>query len=214
VSTQCEPLSNALLCSLSDEGLIAYLQQGHSDALAQLFDRYRGLVFGVASRILRDNGEAEDIVQAVFLEIFQSAAQYERLRGSARIWILQYAYHRSFNRRRYLILRGFYERTDASELHREYPPTSYGESLERVETVQTLQEAFRHLTEAQRHTLELAFYEGLTMREIEQRTGWSVDNVKHHYYRGLEKLRSILCEKSSDRSLNSSPGEFVTHVQS
>jgi RNA polymerase sigma-70 factor (ECF subfamily) len=170
-------------------------------------------VFGVASRILRDNGEAEDIVQAVFLEIFQSAAQYERLRGSARIWILQYAYHRSFNRRRYLILRGFYERTDASELHREYPPTSYGESLERVETVQTLQEAFRHLTEAQRYTLELAFYEGLTMREIEQRTGWSVDNVKHHYYRGLEKLRSILCEKSSDRSLNSSPGEFVTHVQ-
>jgi RNA polymerase sigma-70 factor (ECF subfamily) len=193
---------------------MAYLQQGHSDALAQLFDRYHGLVFGVASRILRDNGEAEDIVQAVFLEIFQSAAQYDRLRGSARIWILQYAYHRSFNRRRYLILRGFYERTDASELPREYPPTSYGESLERVETVQTLQEAFRHLTEAQRHTLELAFYEGLTMREIEQRTGWSVDNVKHHYYRGLEKLRSILCEKSSDRSLNSSPGEFVTHVQS
>jgi RNA polymerase sigma-70 factor (ECF subfamily) len=86
--------------------------------------------------------------------------------------------------------------------------------LERVETVQTLQEAFRHLTKAQRHTLELAFYEGLTMREIEQRTGWSVDNVKHHYYRGLEKLRTLLCEKSSDRSLNSSPGEFAANVQS
>ena len=193
---------------------MAYLQQGHSDALAQLFDRYHGLVFGVASRILRDNGEAEDIVQAVFLEIFQAAAQYDRLKGSARIWILQYAYHRSFNRRRYLILRGFYERADASGPLRECTPASYGESLDRVETVKTLQEAFRHLTKAQRHTLELAFYEGLTMREIEQRTGWSVDNVKHHYYRGLEKLRSVLCEKSSDRSLNSSPGEFVTHVQS
>jgi len=193
---------------------MAHLQQGHSDALAQLFDRYHGLVFGVASRILRDNGEAEDIVQAVFLEIFQAAAQYDRLKGSARIWILQYAYHRSFNRRRYLILRGFYERADASGPLRECTPVSYGESLDRVETVKTLQEAFRHLTKAQRHTLELAFYEGLTMREIEQRTGWSVDNVKHHYYRGLDKLRSILCEKSSDRSLNSSPGEFVTHVQS
>ena len=193
---------------------MAYLQQGHSDALAQLFDRYHGLVFGVASRILRDNGEAEDVVQGVFLEIFQSAAQYDRLRGSARIWILQYAYHRSFNRRRYLILRGFYERADAPGPPRECTPASYGESPDRVETVQTLQEAFRHLTKAQRHTLELAFYEGLTMREIEQRTGWSVDNVKHHYYRGLDKLRSILCEKSSDRSLNSSPGEFVTHVQS
>jgi RNA polymerase sigma-70 factor, ECF subfamily len=214
VSAQCHTLSNAQLSSLSDEALMAYLQQGHSDALAQLFDRYHGLVFGVASRILRDNGEAEDIVQAVFLEIFQAAAQYDSLKGSARIWILQYAYHRSFNRRRYLILRGFYERADASGPLRECTPASYGESLDRVETVKTLQEAFRHLTTAQRHTLELAFYEGFTMREIEQRTGWSVDNVKHHYYRGLEKLRSVLCEKSSDRSLNSSPGEFVTHVQS
>jgi len=214
VSARCQTLSNAELSSLSDEALMAYLQQGHSDALAQLFDRYHGLVFGVASRILRDNGEAEDIVQAVFLEIFQAAAQYDRLKGSARIWILQYAYHRSFNRRRYLILRGFYERADASGPLRECTPASYGESLDRVETAKTLQEAFRHLTKAQRHTLELAFYEGLTMREIEQRTGWSVDNVKHHYYRGLEKLRSVLCEKSSDRSLNSSPGEFVTHVQS
>lgn len=214
MSTQCEPLLYAQLCSLSDEGLMACLQQGHSDALAQLFDRYHGLVFGVASRILRDNGEAEDIVQTVFLEIFQAAAQYDSLKGSARIWILQYAYHRSFNRRRYLILRGFYERTDASGPYRECTPASYAESLERVETVKTLREAFHHLTKAQRHTLELAFYEGLTMREIEQRTGWSVDNVKHHYYRGLEKLRSVLCEKSSDRSLNSAPGEFVTHVQS
>ena len=214
MSARCQTLSNAELSSLSDEALMAYLQQGHSDALAQLFDRYHGLVFGVASRILRDNGEAEDIVQAVFLEIFQAAAQYDRLKGSARIWILQYAYHRSFNRRRYLILRGFYERADASGPLRECTPASYGESLDRVETVKTLQEAFRHLTKAQRHTLELAFYEGLTMREIEQRTGWSVDNVKHHYYRGLEKLRSVLCEKSSDRSLNSSSGEFVTNVQS
>jgi RNA polymerase sigma-70 factor, ECF subfamily len=214
VSTQCELLEYAQLRSLSDEGLMACLQQGHSDALAQLFDRYHGLVFGVASRILRDNGEAEDIVQAVFLEIFQAASQYDRLKGSARIWILQYAYHRSFNRRRYLILRGFYERTGASGPHREFTSASYGGPLDGVETVKTLQEAFRHLTKTQRDTLELAFYEGLTMREIEQRTGWPVGNVKHHYYRGLEKLRSILCEKSSDRFLNVSPGEFAAQVPS
>src|ERR1700690_862624 len=75
VSGQQEHLSYAQLASLPDERLMAYLQQGHSDALAQLFDRYHGLVFGVASRILKDNAETEDLVQAVFLEIFQSAAQ-------------------------------------------------------------------------------------------------------------------------------------------
>ena len=213
VSGQQEHLSYAQLASLPDERLMAYLQRGHSDALAQLFDRYHGLVFGVASRILKDNAEAEDLVQAVFLEIFQSAAQYNESKGSAKIWILQYAYHRSFNRRRYLILRGFYEHPEEFAPHRECPTTPCVESLEKLESVRALQEAFGHLSKAQRNTLELAFYEGLTMREIEQKMGWSLDNVKHHYYRGLEKLRSVLCKKS-DRSLNTSPGDCVNHVQS
>jgi hypothetical protein len=61
--------------------------------------------------------------------------------------------------------------------------------------------------------LELAFYEGLTMREIEQRTGWPAGNVKHHYYQGLEKLRSILCEQSSSQVLNTSLGNFAARGQ-
>jgi RNA polymerase sigma-70 factor (ECF subfamily) len=201
------------LASESDESLMEYLQQGHPDALAQLFDRYHGLVFGVASRILRDTGESEDMAQAVFLEIFQSAAQYDKLRGSVKIWILQYAYHRSFNRRRYLILRGFYEHPDEIGSHHECPLSSYGESPERVESIQALQEAFRSLSKAQRDTLVLAFYEGFTIREISDKMGWSLDNVKHHYYRGLEKLRAVLCEKP-DRSQNTSPEDCLNHAES
>ncbi len=210
---QRELPSYSQLGSVSDESLMEYLQQRHPDALAQLFDRYHGLVFGVASRILRDKGEAEDLAQAVFLEIFQSAVQYDKLKGSAKIWILQYAYHRSFNRRRYLILRGFYKHPEEMVPHQECARNSYGESLERIESSQTLQEAFRSLSKPQRETLELAFYEGFTMREIGAKMGWSLDNVKHHYYRGLEKLRSVLCEKA-DQSLNSSPGDCLNHAQS
>ena len=201
------------LGSLSDESLMEHLQQGHPDALAQLFDRYHGLVFGVASRILRDTGESEDMAQAVFLEIFQSAAQYDKLRGSVKIWILQYAYHRSFNRRRYLILRGFYEHPEEIVSHRECPLSFHGESSERVESIQALQEAFRSLSKAQRETLVLAFYEGFTIREISDKMGWSIDNVKHHYYRGLEKLRSVLCAKP-DQSQNASPGDCLNHAES
>jgi RNA polymerase sigma-70 factor, ECF subfamily len=191
---------------------MAHLRRGHADALAVLFDRYHGLVLGVASRILRDHGEAEDLMQSVFLEIFRSVAQFDESKGSAKVWILQYAYHRSFNRRRYLMLRGFYQHHEELVCH-EKLTGSCGGSLEKLESVRVLQEALRRLSKPQRETLELAFYEGLTMREIGQRMGWSLDCVKHHYYRGIEKLRSILCDKPA-RSLKAPSEDCVAHVQS
>ncbi len=213
MSAQHEPLTYAKLESLSDEILMAQLRMGNSDALAVLFDRYHSLVLSVASRILRDHGEAEDIMQSVFLEIFRSAAQYDESKGTTKVWILQYAYHRSFNRRRYLILRGFYDHPEEIVSSHHLPLRAYGKSLDGLESTRVLQEALRRLSKAQRDTLELAFYEGLTMREIEQKTGTSLDSVKHNYYRGLEKLRSILCEKTT-RSPKTSAGDCVAHVQS
>jgi RNA polymerase sigma-70 factor (ECF subfamily) len=191
---------------------MAHLQAGHSNALGVLFDRYHGLVFGIASRILRDSGEAEDLMQSVFLEIFQSVRQFDESKGSAKVWILQYAYHRSFNRRRYLMLRGFYEHPDEF-LSQEMPTRAYEASHEKAESIRVLQDALSRLSEQQREILQLAFYEGLTMREIEQRMGWSLDSVKHHYYRGIEKLRHILCDKPN-RSLKAPTGDCVAHVQS
>ena len=189
-----------------------HLRKGYPDALAILFDRYHSLVYGVASRVLRDDGEAEDVMQSVFLEIFRSAAQFDASKGSAKVWILQYAYHRSFNRRRYLVLRGFYEHP-VGFFSQEIPVKPYGGSLEKLESIRVLQQALCRLSKPQRETLELAFYEGLTMREIQQKMGCSLDNVKHYYYRGLEKLRSILCEKP-DPSQKTPVADCVAHVQS
>ena len=98
------------LCRLSDPDLIAHLKDGHIDALAVLFDRYHRLILSVAFKILRDPSEAEDVMQSVFLEIHRVAGQFEAARGSAKVWLLQYAYHRSMNRREYLKVRGFYAR--------------------------------------------------------------------------------------------------------
>jgi RNA polymerase sigma-70 factor (ECF subfamily) len=192
---------------------MAHLRRGYSDALAVLFDRYHSLIFGVASRILRDQGEAEDLMQSVFLEIFRSAAQYDESKGTPKVWILQYAYHRSFNRRRYLTLRGFYGYPEELVSSREFLAQASRKAQGRLESMRILQEAFRHLPKEQRKTLELAFYAGLTMPEIGEKMGCSLDSVKHRYYRGLEKLRSILCEKP-DPSLKVPAGDCVTHVQS
>lgn len=184
------------LVSFSDEALMEHLRAGNHDALGVLFDRYHRLVLNIALRILRDVGEAEDLMQSVFLEILRSSNQFDSTKGTPKVWILQYAYHRSFNRRQYLVLRGLYERPGEGEIvaRSGAPGASNGKALGILESSRALQQAFKRLSKIQRTTLELAFFEGLTMQEIAQTTGESFENIRHHYYRGLEKLRSIFSE--------------------
>src|SRR5690242_15232743 len=105
----------AALRTRTDEELMKVLQAGLQDALAVLFERYYRLVFHTAVGIVRDRSEAEDVMQDVFLEIYRDAAKFDPARGKLRTWLLQYAYHRSLNRRKYLATRGFYEHPDAGE---------------------------------------------------------------------------------------------------
>jgi len=205
--------SYAELALHSDEALMAHLQEGHHDALAVLFDRYHRLALKVALRILRDTGEAEDLVQSVFLEILRCAAQFNPARGSAKVWILQYVYHRGFNRRQYLNLRGIYLPPERPAPARKDAITNYSKSPDALISSRTVEQALRHLNKLQRKTLEMAFYEGLTMHEIAESTGESFDSVRHYYYRGLEKLRSILCEGSDPRLKLSSSEKRIPHVQ-
>ena len=87
---------------LTDEDVMEQLREGHPNALPILFDRFHRLVLKIALRILRDPGEAEDVMQEIFLEIFRKAGQFDPAKGSAKTWILQYVYHRSLSRRQYL----------------------------------------------------------------------------------------------------------------
>ena len=99
----------------SEEQLMRALQSGNGDALGVIFDRYHRLVLVIAVRILHDIGEAEDLMQSVFFEIFQKAAQFDPAKGTLNKWILQYAYHRSINRKNYLVVRQFYRSIDLLE---------------------------------------------------------------------------------------------------
>jgi RNA polymerase sigma-70 factor, ECF subfamily len=200
------------LARVSDEALMLHLSGGHHDALAVLFDRYHRLVLNIALRILRDSSEAEDLMQSVFLEIFRSAAQFDATKGTTKIWILQYAYHRSFNRRQYLKLRGMYERSEESAQAQMLPATSSTQSLGVLESARLVQQALSRLSKTQKEIMELAFYEGLTMREIADRTNESFDSVRHHYYRGLEKLRSILCREPEGKA-GAISSEGMAHVK-
>ena len=101
--------------NLTDEDVMEQLRKGIRTPYSILFDRFYRLVLSVALRILRDRGEAEDVMQDVFFEIFNKASQFDPAKGSPKTWILQYAYHRSLSRRQYLSLRNFYDRHQTTE---------------------------------------------------------------------------------------------------
>jgi RNA polymerase sigma-70 factor, ECF subfamily len=179
---------------MSAEDLIARMHQGHADALPVLFDRFHRLVLKIALSIVRDPGEAEDVMQDVFFEIFNKAGQFDPAKGSAKTWVLQYAYHRSLSRRQYLALRGFYDRRQIteSEVAESNSRQIFWRGLTFQEWRRVIEQGLATLNENQRRTLMLVCFEGLLLTEIAERTKETVANVRHHYYRGLEGLRTFL----------------------
>jgi RNA polymerase sigma-70 factor (ECF subfamily) len=201
MSDQVYELSLAELKRLPGEKLVTYVKAGHQDAFAILFERYHRLVLEIALKILRDRAEAEDLAQSVFFEIFREAAQYDPERGSIKTWIAQYAYHRSLSRRRYLNVRAAFSEQELNDsVERELAATPRStESLTEQEAKRLVEQGLEMLNQPQRETLKLAFFEGLSMADIAQRRKESVMNVRHHYYRGLNKLRSLLYGSSPDK---------------
>jgi RNA polymerase sigma-70 factor, ECF subfamily len=186
------------LRGLSDEQLMARLQGGWREAMAFLFERYYRLVFSISAKILRDPAEAEDLAQDVFFEIYRKAGLFDPTKGTVKLWLIQYAYTRSLNRRRYLGLRSLNGdaplvdgRWSGFEPH--YSPNGW-DGLTHGERTRVLKTAMDVLTEKQKLTLELAYFEGLLMREIATKMNEPIANVRNYYYRGLKKLRQALGE--------------------
>lgn len=186
--------SNAVdLKGLSDEQLVVLLRGGSKNVMTVLFHRYYKTVLRVASKILRDHAEAEDLMQDVFLEIYRKANLFDKNRGSFKTWVLQMAYSRSFNRRRDLKVRPLLgcwadgnNRLDGVQpCH----STTRNNGLTMNELTRFVEQALCDLSEKQRETLRLAYFEGLVAKEIADRLGDSVASVRHNYYRGLDKLR-------------------------
>jgi RNA polymerase sigma-70 factor, ECF subfamily len=187
----------------SDEELLSKVRAGDRDALALLFRRYARPIQNVGQRILRDKAEADDLVQEVFLYIHRKSALFDSSKGSASSWIVQVAYTQAFLRRRRLKSEGFYlsgikdkpAECDAggdSSAH-------YDQTVEGLFGRNGWRRVLESLTEDQRETLRLHFFEGYTFEEIAEKLGQSYGNVRNHHYRGLEKVRKHLADRDLNR---------------
>lgn len=169
---------------------MAWIQAKDSRGLDLLYTRYSRLVFGIAFRIVNDKSEAEEVVQETFFSLYQKAMLFDPAKGSAKGWLAQIAFSRARDRRAHLLRRGFYSGTDIESLDDtlEGPDDIEREVGLRIDCSQLLP-AFEDLTQMQQKTLELFYFQGLELREISERLNEPFGNVRHHFYRGLERLR-------------------------
>lgn len=184
-------VSRGLGENLDDDALMLRVQAGDEAALGQLLERYARLVLGMGYRILRESGEAQELVQDVFLHLYNKRHMFDPKRGTLRAWLIRITCRRALNRREYLNLRRFYDDRnldDFVEVFQAAPNLEYHADLTRQE--QSLRQAFQALSEKQRVTLELYFFEGYTLREVSERLQEPLGNVRHYYYRALDRLKA------------------------
>lgn len=182
----------------SDETLIARVCADDSEALGLLFGRYARIVWTIAYRILRNSEEADDLLQDLFMLVHRKASVFDSSKGTARSLIVLMTYQCAFTRRRYLNARHSQAPIEAAErvVKIAAPPVPlYDESVEAHFGRERLRQALDEMSEDQRETLRLYFFEGYTLREVATQLGQSLGNVKHHYYRGLDRLRRHMPER-------------------
>lgn len=175
---------------LSDEAVVAMLARSDESALAELYDRFGRLAYGLALRVLRDEKLAEDAVQEAFLAAWRNADRFMPERGRAGTWLLTLVHRRAVD----LVRRE--DRRRAEPLREGFEPAA--ESAEddawlRIER-ERVQLALKRLPDQQREALELAYYGGFTQSELAERLGEPVGTIKSRMFTGLARLRELLAE--------------------
>jgi len=173
-----------------DLSLMARIESRDADALGTLYDRHAARLLGLARRILGESGEAEEVLQEVFLFAWRAAATFDPRRGNVLTWLLIATRSRAIDRLR---SRRPATRPEVQSLEEigDGPPSS--EDVEAASTgrewEQLCREAIGSLPEDQRRALVLAYFEGLTHQEIAERTATPLGTVKTRVRLGLMKLR-------------------------
>ena len=184
------PLILAVL-GAGDGDLLARLQRRDPQALAELYDRYGGIVFRLILRMVRDTGTAEDLVQETFLRVWNRAGGFDSGRGAVGPWLLAVARNRAIDHLRSRAGRG----ENHIELNETENPALFADPPAdplHFDTVRHVQRALERLTPQQREAIELAYFEGMSQSEIAQRMQQPLGTVKTWMRRALEQMREGL----------------------
>ncbi len=181
--------------AVADAALMQRIADRRQDALGELYDRYAGMLVALATRILGNNGEAEDVVQDVLLQVWHRAGTYNPNRSSVSTWLVLLTRSRAIDRLR---SRKVSERTAAgaqAETSRTHTSPKGAEDVLSRERRERVSRELEALPVEQRQVLEMAFFDGQTQAEISQRTGIPLGTVKTRTLLAMKKLRAALREE-------------------
>jgi RNA polymerase sigma-70 factor (ECF subfamily) len=177
---------------VSDAALLERVRRRDEAALAALYDRYAGMVLAVALRVVGNRQVAEEIMQDAFLRCWNGVETYHPERGPVAAWLLGITRNRSIDVLRSRQHRAtLHERTELGDLERMDVPGREDEA-EVVAIQQTVAAALNGLSMPQRQAIELAYYGGMTQKEIAHRTGEPVGTIKSRTRIALDHLRKSL----------------------
>lgn len=174
---------------ISDAELLHSITNGDEAALASLFDRYRSILFSIIVRIVISREEAEDVLQEVFLQVWNKARDFDESRGKAFTWLATLARSRSIDRLRSL---GARERA-VDEATRETVDVVSDAEIDSMyaEKRKRVQHALAQLPEEQRRVLLMAYFEGCSQSEIADRLNTPLGTVKTRMRSGMIRLREL-----------------------
>jgi RNA polymerase sigma-70 factor, ECF subfamily len=171
----------------TDWSLLARIGQKDEEALSALYDRYSGLVYSEAKRILRDAGAAEEILQDLFYQVWRTSERFDPARGSLAGWLLVAARNRAISKLRRKT--GISEELNENAVSLKVDAESFAAQNLLLDKVKTLMGS---LPEGQREALECAYFEGMSHSEIAQKTGQPLGTVKTRIRSAMEALKKVL----------------------
>jgi RNA polymerase sigma-70 factor, ECF subfamily len=185
-----EPSADLLL----EIDLVEKIGRGDRQSFEQLYERFSGVLFSTAYRILNDREGAEDVLQDVFVQIWDKASMYDSKRGKPLTWAVTLTRNKAIDRLRSVQRRNRLndeveeEAVVDAQIHSEQPV----DAVEAMEKSRLIRSAVLQLSKEQREAIELAFFTGLTQNEIADELKQPLGTVKARIRRGMMKLKELV----------------------
>lgn len=171
---------------MTDAAIVAGIRSGDESSLALLYDRYSRVVYSVALRVVGDTGQAEDILQEIFLQLWRNPDSFDASRGNLGPWLSVIARNRAID-----AIRKRKPQDDIADVVLA-SSTNIEEEADRNRAGEKVRAALAQMPPAQKQALELAYFEGMSHTEIAEKTGEPLGTIKTRIRSGLIALRSVL----------------------